>query len=67
MKLCTDRRGTYVKTEYYGTHRVMITFDKRLREFDAMAHDQEGIKTGERVRVVNVKDNVLLVERIVRN
>ena len=49
-----------------GTGRVMITFDNRLREFDAVAHDQEGIKTGERVRVVNVKDNVLLVERIAR-
>ena len=29
MKLSTDRRGLYKKTEYYGAERVMISFDHR--------------------------------------
>jgi membrane-bound ClpP family serine protease len=47
-----------------GIGRVLVTCKNRLREFDATSDNQEGIRTGERIRVVNVKNNVLLVERI---
>jgi GTP-binding protein LepA len=32
MKLCEDRRGTYKKTEYIGTSRVMIQYEMPLAE-----------------------------------
>ncbi|MHC5062378.1 MAG: translation elongation factor 4 [Planctomycetota bacterium] len=40
MKLCTDRRGSYVKTEYYGSNRVMITFDMPFSEIIFDFHDR---------------------------
>lgn len=58
--------SVYLNIPPRGSGRVMITFNNRLREFDAISHDQEGIKTGERVRVVGVANNMLMVERIVR-
>jgi GTP-binding protein LepA len=32
MKLCEDRRGTYKKTEYIGTSRVMLQYEMPLAE-----------------------------------
>jgi GTP-binding protein LepA len=32
MKLCEDRRGTYIKTEYIGTTRVIIVYEMPLAE-----------------------------------
>ncbi len=32
MKLCEDRRGTYVKTEYIGATRVILTYEVPLAE-----------------------------------
>jgi GTP-binding protein LepA len=32
MQLCTDRRGTFVKTEYLSTTRVILTFDMPFAE-----------------------------------
>lgn len=40
MKLCTDRRGTYVGTEHYGSARVMITFDMPFAEIVFDFHDR---------------------------
>ena len=40
MKLCTDRRGTYTKTEYYGRQRVMITFEIPFAEIIFDFHDR---------------------------
>ncbi|MCC6672486.1 MAG: elongation factor 4 [Planctomycetes bacterium] len=40
MKLCTERRGTYVKTEYYGKERVMIHFTVPFAEILFDFHDK---------------------------
>jgi membrane protein implicated in regulation of membrane protease activity len=56
----------YLNIPPRGSGRVLIRFKKRLREFDAVAEDQEGMRTGERVRVVDIRDNVLVVRRIAR-
>jgi GTP-binding protein LepA len=32
MKLCEDRRGIYKKTEYIGTHRVIVVYEMPLAE-----------------------------------
>jgi len=39
MKLCTDRRGQYVKTDYYGRERVMIGFRIPFAEIIFDFHD----------------------------
>jgi GTP-binding protein LepA len=39
MKLCTDRRGQYVKTDYYGKERVMIGFRIPFGEIIFDFHD----------------------------
>ncbi|MGE3173900.1 MAG: translation elongation factor 4 [Planctomycetota bacterium] len=40
MKLCTDRRGAYVKTDYYGRERVMIGFRIPFAEIIFDFHDR---------------------------
>ncbi|MCA8942109.1 MAG: translation elongation factor 4 [Planctomycetes bacterium] len=40
MKLCTDRRGVYRRTEYYGSERVMIHFDMPFSEIIFDFHDR---------------------------
>ena len=40
MKLCTDRRGAYVKTDYYGRERVMIGFRLPFAEIIFDFHDR---------------------------
>ncbi len=40
MKLATDRRGIYEKTEYYGTQRVMLTFLVPFSEIIFDFHDR---------------------------
>ncbi len=40
MKLCTDRRGQYVKTDYYGRERVMIGFRIPFAEIIFDFHDR---------------------------
>jgi len=40
MKLCTDRRGTYVKTEYLSPTRAMITYDMALADVIYDMHDR---------------------------
>jgi GTP-binding protein LepA len=39
MKICTDRRGQYVKTDYYGRERVMIGFKIPFAEIIFDFHD----------------------------
>jgi GTP-binding protein LepA len=39
MKICTDRRGQYVKTDYYGRERVMIGFRIPFAEIIFDFHD----------------------------
>jgi GTP-binding protein LepA len=40
MQLCTDRRGTYKRTEYLGPTRAMITFDLPLADVIYDLHDK---------------------------
>ncbi len=40
MKLCTDRRGIYEKTEHYGRERVMISFKLPFAEIIYDFHDR---------------------------
>ena len=40
MKLCTERRGTYIKTEHYGQQRVMISFTMPFAEIIYDFHDR---------------------------
>jgi len=40
MKLANDRRGEYVKTEYYGKERVMVTFRMPFAEIIFDFHDR---------------------------
>ena len=40
MKLCNDRRGQYVKTDYYGRERVMVTFRIPFAEIIFDFHDR---------------------------
>jgi GTP-binding protein LepA len=40
MQFSTDRRGTYVRTEYLGPQRAMLTFDLPLAEVVYDMHDK---------------------------
>jgi GTP-binding protein LepA len=40
MKLCTDRRGTYVRTEYLSPTRAMLTYDLALADVVYDMHDK---------------------------
>jgi len=40
MKLCTDRRGTYVHTEYLSPTRAMLTYDLALADVVYDMHDK---------------------------
>jgi GTP-binding protein LepA len=40
MKFCTDRRGTYVRTEYLSPTRAMLTYDLALADVIYDMHDK---------------------------
>jgi GTP-binding protein LepA len=40
MKLCTDRRGTFVRTEYLSPTRAMLTYDLALADVVYDMHDK---------------------------
>jgi len=54
----------YVTIPPKGTGVVQVVFKNHLREFDAVSHNREEIKTGERVRVTWLEGNVLFVEKV---
>jgi membrane protein implicated in regulation of membrane protease activity len=47
-----------------GVGKVHVTVQNRLMEYDAEANDDKEIKTGEQIRVVFMKGNNLIVEKI---
>jgi len=53
----------YLDIPENGAGRVLIHIQNRLREYDAKAADNNGIKTGEPIRVVQVKGKLLIVEK----
>lgn len=54
----------YLTIRAKGGGKVQVTMNGRPREFEAVSNDGEEIKTGQRVRVVEVNSNVLVVEKI---
>jgi membrane protein implicated in regulation of membrane protease activity len=53
----------YTTIPAHGTGSVQVVVKNRLREFDAVSHNSEEIRTGERIKVVWVNGNVLVVEK----
>ncbi|MBI9075180.1 MAG: hypothetical protein JEZ02_07205 [Desulfatibacillum sp.] len=52
----------YLNIPKDGTGRVLVDFHGRLREFDAMAENGQEMKTGEKIKVVRMSGNILVVE-----
>lgn len=58
-------QGTvYLTIRAQGTGKVQVTMHGRPREFEAVAKNGAEIKTGERIRVLEVNSSVLVVEKI---
>ncbi len=58
-------QGTvYLTIRAHGTGKVLVTMNGRPREFEATAKDGAELKTGERIRVLEVNGSVLVVERV---
>ncbi len=53
----------YTTIPAHGTGSVQVVVKNRLREFDAISQSKKEIKTGERIKVVWVNGNVLVVEK----
>lgn len=53
----------YLTIPAEGTGKVHVTFKNRFREYQAVSHEKEELITGERIKVVWVKGNVLVVEK----
>ena len=57
-------QGTvYLTIRAEGTGKVQVTLQGRPREFEAVAKDGAEIKTGERIRGLEVNGSVLVVEK----
>jgi len=64
MKNAVGQEGSvYLGIPPEGTGKVRVTFQNRLRVLDAISQDKEEIKTGQRVLVVDVVNNMLVVEK----
>jgi membrane protein implicated in regulation of membrane protease activity len=58
-------QGTvYLTIRAKGTGKVQVTMHGRPREFEATAKDGAEIKTGERIRVLEVNSSMLVVEKV---
>lgn len=58
-------QGTvYLTIRTKGMGKVQVTMHGRPREFEAVAKDGAEIKTGERIRVLEVNNSVVVVERM---
>lgn len=56
--------AVYLRIPAGGTGKVMINFNNRLREYDAIHTGGEDLATGARIRVVRISGNVLVVEKL---
>lgn len=54
----------YLTIHARGTGKVHVALQGRLREFDAVSKEDSEIKTGERVKIVEVNGSVLTVEKM---
>lgn len=59
-----EKGVVYLTVRARGTGKVQISMKGRIREFEAVARDGGEIKTGEQVRVIEVNNNLLVVEKI---
>lgn len=58
-------QGTvYLTIRAQGAGKVQVTMHGRPRDFEAVAKDGAEIKTGERIRVLEVNNSVLVVEKV---
>lgn len=65
LKKAVGQEGhVYLTIQKGGSGVVSVEIQNRLREMDAVASDKGEIKTGERIRVVAVEGNVLVVDRV---
>ncbi len=65
MRAPSENPGTvYLTIRAQGTGKVQITLQGRPREFEAVAKDGAEIKTGERIKVLEVNNSVLVVEKV---
>jgi membrane protein implicated in regulation of membrane protease activity len=65
LKKAIGEEGTvYLTIPAGGVGKIQVSVQDRLMEFEAEANDPNEIKTGERVRVVFIKSNNLIVEKI---
>lgn len=53
----------YLTIPKQGTGKVIIRFSNRLREYDASSEEDGDLKTGERIKVLRVSGNTLVVGR----
>jgi len=53
----------YLRIPRDGTGKVSIRFADRLREYDAVSEGGEALRTGERIKVLKVRGNTLVVGR----
>lgn len=53
----------YLSIPKDGTGKVTVRFADRLREYDAVSESGDALRTGERIKVVKVRGNTLVVER----
>ncbi|MBN1868665.1 NfeD family protein [Candidatus Sumerlaeota bacterium] len=64
LQNAVGQEGTvYLTIPAEGVGKIQVTFQGRYRVCDATSHAKEEIKTGERVLVVDVANNVLVVEK----
>ncbi len=54
----------YLTIHAGGTGKVQVTVKGHLREFDAVSKANEDIKTGSRIRVIDINGRILVVEKI---
>lgn len=65
VKNAIGQEGTvYLHIPVGGTGKVQVPVQGRLEEFEATSDSKVEIKSGEKVRVVFIKGNVLVVEKI---
>jgi len=54
----------YLTIHAGGTGKVQVSVKGRLREFDAVSNMNKDIKTGSRIRVIDINGRILVVEKI---
>lgn len=64
-KNAVGEKGTvYLTIPAGGTGKVQVIVKGRMRVFDAVSDSLEAIKTGSRIKVLDVNDAILVVEKI---